>query len=1074
MTRTFALFVACFATVADAQQLTQLRSLVERKDSTAVITEVRRRPSDARDLLRDLIAQAGRSQALDTDSILHLSYRLASAYTTVWEDSFPMTNLVRFNRMSREQRGAKVTADSVRIAGNTAFGSKGASAAIRLWRDALRRSRAISDTAGVAAAIGNIGSGFYQEGELDSAELYLTRARQLAEAIGDRRTAINAMGTLGSVSKDRGDLRSAQRSYVLALGLRTQIGDVVGASADHNNLGLIAAALGDAAEARTHYSEALRIAREHELDDATATALLNLGNLASADADYAEASKRYLEALTLDRKLGNDVDVALAIQDLGLLALRTGDYRVARARLREALAIFTQVGTTEDLVQIRRDLALTDAAMGNLSDALGELRVAEQLVARLARSDDLAAAVSLAQADLAVELNDYAGADRKYARAQTLYRRAGDATGEVEAREGRARLMVQRELYPAAESQLEAVVHAQLAAGDRRSAAITRLTLGRSHQERGDTAGARRLIRQALDTLHSLGDGIGEAAGLLSLGDLELDEGSSLAAESQYRNGLVLIKSRNAPSVSWQLHDGLAQALHSRGALDDAATELRAATADIERMARSFSRAERRSVFLNDKWGPYAQLALIEREQGDFAAAFATSERMRSRQLLEVLSLGSVTRPVTADSATVGREQRLRSRIAELTQRLETSGPRALRGPDVADKSGGVTREALAQAQEEYMQVLAELNDDGGGAPTALPDVSDWRAVAAHLSRDQALLEYLVTDSTTLVFVVKSDTIKVLDLGVGRGALVPLIDFARGTLGHPTGPASVGAWRAPLRRLYAQLVGPVEESGLLDNVRRLVIVPHGELHYLPFSALLRRPGRDEFLVERYDIGYAPSASLWVRLGQRGSSASTKVLALAPRASALPGSRDEVETIRSLYSGNATVLSNSAATEGAFRNSADQFGVVHLATNGVPNQHNPLFSFVELSPDATGDGRLEVHEVFGLALHARLLVLSACQTALGSGAVSDVPAGDDWVGLVRAFLGAGAENVIATLWAVEDRSTARVMERLHRRLRAGDSEAAALSEAQRETLRNPATSGPFYWAGFVLVGGGGQR
>jgi len=117
--------------------------------------------------------------------------------------------------------------------------------------------------------------------------------------------------------------------------------------------------------------------------------------------------------------------------------------------------------------------------------------------------------------------------------------------------------------------------------------------------------------------------------------------------------------------------------------------------------------------------------------------------------------------------------------------------------------------------------------------------------------------------------------------------------------------------------------------------------------------------------------------------------------------------------------------------------------------------------------------LEVHEVLGLTLHARLLVLSACQTALASGAVSDVPAGDDWVGLVRAFLGAGVEHVIATLWAVEDRSTAGVMERLHRRLRAGNSEVAALSEAQRETLRNPATSGPFYWAGFVLVGGGGR-
>jgi CHAT domain-containing protein len=85
-------------------------------------------------------------------------------------------------------------------------------------------------------------------------------------------------------------------------------------------------------------------------------------------------------------------------------------------------------------------------------------------------------------------------------------------------------------------------------------------------------------------------------------------------------------------------------------------------------------------------------------------------------------------------------------------------------------------------------------------------------------------------------------------------------------------------------------------------------------------------------------------------------------------------------------------------------------------------------------------------------------------------LSDVPAGDDWVGLARAFLSTGVENVIATLWAVEDRSTARAMTHLHRSLRAGDPEITAISNAQRAMLRNPATSDPFYWAGFVLVGG----
>jgi CHAT domain-containing protein/Tfp pilus assembly protein PilF len=1074
VTRTIVLLLAGLAVSAQAQQPSPLRSLIERNDSAAAISEVRRRPSDARDLLSEVIAEAARSHAADTDSLLGLASRLASAYSTAWDDSFPVNNVARFRRMSARQRLAKVEADSVRVAGNTAFRSKGVPTAITLWRNALLRSRGIPDSAGIAAALGNIGSGFYHAGDLDSAVLYLTRASQIADAVGDHRTAANAMGTLGSVAKDRGDLRTAQRSYTVALQLRTRIGDVEGASADENNLGLIAAGLGGVEEARAHFSAALRIARQHDLDEAAATALLNTGNLESSEGEYAHASKSYLAALAIDRRLGNDADAALALHDLGLLALRTGDYRSARDRLREALALFQRVGTTEDLLQVRRDLSTVEAAMGNLRDALAQLRHAEHLANRIPDAYDLGAGVSLAQADLAVEFNDYSDADRNYSRAQILYRRAGDPAGEVAARQGRAGLLILRRQYAAAESQLEAVMRAQLAAGDRRSSAISRLALSRAHQEAGDTSAARRLIRQALDTLRVLSDPVGQAAGFLALGDLELEGGSSLAAESAYRQGLMLMRKRGVPAVSWQLHAALGEALHSRGSRGDAAAEFRSAILDVERLARSLPSAERRSIFLTDKWEPYAQLALIERERGDFAAAFAASERMRARQMLELFNRGRVALPAVADGTVIAREDSLRGRIAMLTQRLEAgSGGSAMRGPNLSDTASGVTKEALAQAQEEYEHLLIELNDNRI-VPSGSSAAADWRAVANRLKRDQALLEYLVTDSTTLVFVVKADTIQLLDLGVGRRALVTLVDFARGTLGRSNGAVATAAWRAPLRRLYAQLIAPVEQSGLLNNVRELVIIPHAELHYLPFGALLRRRDRDEFLVERYDIGYAPSASLWLRLGDRGSSASNKVLALAPRAKALPGSRDEVEAIRSLYQNDATILADDDATENAFRAIADRFGIIHLATNGVLNQHNPLFSFVELSADTANDGRLEVREVFGLTLRARLLVLSACQTGLASGTVSDVPAGDDWVGLARAFLGAGAQQVIATLWAVEDRSTATLMKRLHGRLREGASVPAALSQAQRETLRSPATSGPFYWAGFVLVGGSSAR
>ncbi len=1068
------LLLAAFA--APQQHADRMRALARGDDSIALATAVRARPKDARDVLGDLIEQAGRART-SSDSIVRLARRLASTYAAAWEDSFPVTNLARFERLTPRQRAAKSAADSTRLAGNELMGSGGVHAALRAWRLALRRSSAIPDTAGMAAAAGNIGTGYSRLSRFDTAEAYFARARTLAGAVGDRRTLTNALGALGSIALERGDLRRADETFRQALALRNRIGDVRGEAADHNNLGLISAELGQHSDARAHYVEALAVARRHDLDEAAATALLNLANVASVIGGHAEADSLYREALTLARASGNEPDVALLLHNSGLLALRRGNYREARVRLLEALRAFERVGTLEDLVQVRRDLATVDAARGDLRSALHQLGRVERSLAGRSGHSGLEADVAIARADLATMLNNYAEADRHYARARSQYRLAGQSAGEAEAQQGRAMLLLERKQYALAEAELETAERTLAATGDRRSAALTRLLIGHARHVRGDTAAARVTLARALDTLRVLSDAGGEAAALVALGDLELDAGSPLAAETRYRAALAALGARSIPTIAWQARAGLGRALRGRGALVEAADALNAAIADVERMARSLPLAERRSTFLADKWDAFADLALIERARGDAAAAFATSERMRARQMLDVLSRGRIDRTQPRDSAVVALEQDLRARIGELMRRLEVEegGVGALRGPDLRGAAPGETREALARAQEEYSHLLLELSDENGLRPMIAATVAPWRAVATRLSRGQAMLAYLVTDSTTMVFVVTPDTMRVIDLSVSRASLATWIDFARGTMERRAGATRPPAWRGPLRRLHRQLVAPVEDAGLLAGVRQLVIVPHAELHYLPFAALIRSrdngSARDEYLIERYDVGYAPSASAWVQLGARTNdrSGETRVLALAPRARALPGSQEEVDAIRSLYGAQATVLAGADATEQAFRATVGQYDIVHLASYGVLNQHNPLFSFVELGRGGGEDGRLEVHEVFGLALSARLIVLSACRTALASGAVSDVPAGDDWVGLVRAFLGAGARNVIATLWAVEDRSTARVMERLHRRLRAGDSEAVALSQAQRETLRNPATSGPFYWAGFVMVG-----
>jgi CHAT domain-containing protein len=353
-------------------------------------------------------------------------------------------------------------------------------------------------------------------------------------------------------------------------------------------------------------------------------------------------------------------------------------------------------------------------------------------------------------------------------------------------------------------------------------------------------------------------------------------------------------------------------------------------------------------------------------------------------------------------------------------------------------------------------------------AALVAPEGPNVRDVARNLAPEEALVEYLVSDTASLAFVITRDTVAVAKLEIGRHALAKLIDFVRGTLRPRGNPRLDSLWRAPLRDLHARLILPLQESGLLKGKTRLIVVPQAELNYLPFAALVDGLTQ-KFLVERYEIVMTPSASVWLALAARGARRlGSGVLAFAPNPAALPASRAEVAAIARLAGADVRVLVGKEATEDAFRREASSRRVLHLATFGYLNRQNPLFSFVDLAPAAP---RMAARGARGvrLALSADLVVLSACQTALGSGALSDLPAGDDWVGLARAFLHAGAARVMASLWAVDDRATAVLMERFYRAYVGKASVAGALAGAQRALIAGGSTSHPFYWAGFQIVG-----
>jgi len=719
------------ALLAQSATADSLYRLALRLPESGLAVEARARPLAMREAVADAMARAVRAPG-EQDEALDAARRLAGAYAAAWRDPFLTHQVDRFSRLPTGQRITKVRGDSLRRAGVAMFSRDGPGAAVAVWRRAWISYRAIGDSAGMAGTLDNIGAGMVQLGLLDSAATYLTRARLLARAIGDLRVQANAIGHLGDLAADRGEPATARERYAESRALRERIGDARGVAADHNNLGLLAQDLGDVEEARRQFEAALSLNRRDAREELVATNLVNLAGLASMEGNFATASGFYRDALATWRSRDEPAEAAVALHGLGQLELRRGDYPAARTALREALEIYERTGPPASAVLVRRALADALAAAGDLQGAADQLLRAQGSAESAGVDAGARAALALARGDLSLRMNALAEAEQRYREAEQLYRRARDPQGEAEARHGLGQLALAQEDTARAEMLFTAALRSQTAARNHRAAALTRLSLGRVAWTRGDTARGRRLMAQAAAELVRLGDQVGSAEALGERAALEAGAGFAPAADSQYRVALRRIEGREAPETVWRLRAGLGLALKAQGAVDAAARELRAAVDALEGPSRSLALPARRSAFLADKWDTYAQLTLLERARGLPAAAFEASERLRAREMLELLARGRITGSSNGAPDLVGREQDLRRRITELTRQLDrpTPGADLVRGPDLS-RVGTAKRPELLRAQEEYADLLLRMQEQAPRhAAFVSPRTASWREVA--------------------------------------------------------------------------------------------------------------------------------------------------------------------------------------------------------------------------------------------------------------------------------------------------------------------------------------------------------
>lgn len=864
-------------------------------------------------------------------------------------------------------------------------------------------------TAGIAALAA---------GDLPAADAGLRRAHDAFVAASDGQhaaeTLVPRMVALAMAGRDADALacgQAAQQRFVEA-------GDLRSAAKVEMNLGTMLSRQDRHVDAEPHLRQAaLWFARVGDTEYSVA-ADIALAYALTYQFRFDEAQLCNERARLRAEQHGFGVLHAQALHNLGRLALHRGRWHQALAALAAAAGRMTAAGGPP-LRRLETESALADAYLavgmaaeaariydGVVTEATALGAPTEQAWATLQRARSLAA------------LGDPAGAHHGFEQAAALYRALDNPASAAFAGLGLARVALSHgraeQARQAAQQAADALAGTDIPGWRLEAEAL----IAGAEAAQGQTDAARRrleALRDATGDLPAL-----RVAALAGLGRLAAQAGQASAAREALTGALDLVEA-------------------ARAALPD--DEFRSALgAEVEQV--------------------HGDLVALSVAEGD------------SRRLLEDIDLGraralALSLPGADVHAPPPQTERLRWLRAQWRQAMaEGEAPRM---PALAREV-----QALEQALlEDHRRALLHTGQpaDTPATPTA------GTPPAPRLPLDEALQRALPDDAALLLWHRLKDA---------QGDRLVALVVTRDAVAHRVLPAGdldarlqglrfqIDSWRhggAALRRHAARLMSRVQDHAqalhallwaplapLLGARRRVIVVPHRELHYLPFGAL--HDGR-HWLVQTHTLSLAASARVWLagRAAPPAAPPPACVLALGVAGPQLPQVAQELAAVAAVHGAQAVLRLGAEATQAALAAEAPAADLLHLACHGQFRADNPAFSFLQL-----GDGPLTLHDVRALRLRARLVLLSACETGQ-----SRVAPGDELLGLVRAFTLAGAQGVLASLWAVEDGATALLLADLHQALHDGAAPAHALQQAQAAAAA--AGEHPFHWAAFALHGQG---
>jgi CHAT domain-containing protein/tetratricopeptide (TPR) repeat protein len=926
------------------------------------------------------------------------------------------------------------------------------------------------------AALVSAGESTYWAGNYDSARTLWRGALNRARDAGDKTSEAHIITWIGLASWRKGDYKDARQQGELALALKLRLHLDADLFKSYNALGLLAWNEGRLADAAALFDTAMTTARAHGDREGVGKASGNLGLVYGELGEFAKAAQGF----AVMQRVGNELKDARiegnALDNEAMLQIKLGEPAAAIPTLLEARRLYHTIDYGNGEQNALGQLGTAYAALGDQRAAFAALDSALALSRTQGLRQEEASNLELI-AELYRDDGDIPRALRFYGDAQAIEKKLG--------------LSIQG----AANLRNTAEIDVSLGKLDvANGLAVDALRMHRTAKARTEEFRDRLFLAelsQAAKRPQSVAEHLGAAERLVEqLGwqrasiELALTRARIADRAHEPRATLRALRSidkdlaRSGVGLEWEAYALRARADARVGSLDSAIITGRRAVAAVERIRSSIGSGILRSSYLSDRESPYVDLVDALLRSGQLNEALEVSDNMRGRALREHLAALETDASRTGPSpvkALAERETILR-RIDALVQRFDELDAESATDRDSmsAITAKGVS-EKLADAREQYETLVIRGEQLGGSSLSLLGGSKVVAAdVRAALRPGEALLEYLVTPTRVVVFVVTPTNVRVAQSPISADDLSTRVRVALGLLAKPASSSSAAG---VMQELYSALFSQAIRSALPEGTRRLIVVPHSILSYLPFAAL-RDAGTGRYLVQDFDVLRLPSASALpsLRKGKEGGALTRGfggADVLAPFPTQLPGTLREAQAATRSIPG-AQMYLGQRADEPTLRGALGREGLVHVATHGVMNGRNPMFSRIELSRGTSGgsgnDGRLEVHEVLRLRVRSPLVFLSGCETGAGMTGSTHWSRGEDYATLAQAFLYAGTRDVIATLWQIEDEGAASFAGRFYTDLRTS-SPADALARTQREMIRDSRFSAPYYWAPYVISGEG---